>query len=412
MKITPQLLKHIEGSPDQIAVLIKVIPSVMVSLEDVLVKKYNIKVVRRIASAGYISAIVDREKIAEIAKMPQVISVTHIPQVGLLQKAKASLEVMPALPYMKAKTAAEPTMLGEISDFLGITPLKKGGITGKNVIIGIVDSGVALPHPMLDGKINKEQYFVGTSPRDMLGHGSHVAGIAVGNRVTSPNGLMEGMAPDAKVINAKIFDQNTTSADICMQGLEYAAMNGASIISCSWGSSEHFEPFHDVIRTLKAKYGCLFVCASGNEGEPNSIVCPADSEDVIAVGSVSKTGIISEFSSRGPAYDGRIKPDLMGVGENVYSSYLTGGYEILSGTSMATPTISGGLACLMQLGKVNVSSVYGYASKGGVKDNTSGYGVPDFSKSRVQAIRAGLPSNLLMNLGIIPLGFILTKWAK
>lgn len=404
-KLTPELLAQVEGSPDRVAVLIQVIPSVMVAIEDTLRRKYRIDVKRRILTTGHISALVEREYIAEIAKMPQVISVTHIPTVGLLPEVTPT--VIPTLPYMRVAPADVATTLPAVADFLGVTPLKQRGFTGRGVRVAIVDSGVAV-HPMLEGRVAREIHFIGSSPRDVLGHGTHVAGIAVGNRVDTSFGVAEGLAPDAQLVNVKIFETGETTADICMQGLEYAAMNGASIINCSWGASQHFAPFHELIRALRARYGCTFVCAAGNGGpDAETIVCPADSLDVVAAGSVSiVTGGVSEFSSRGPTYAGQVKPDLVGCGEAVISAYLGGSYAPLSGTSMATPTIAGGLACLV---RNMASSVYAHASRATAKDNAYGYGIPNFAASLGDTVARLAPQALIMNLGPLLGGIALLR---
>jgi serine protease AprX len=104
--------------------------------------------------------------------------------------------------------------------------------------------------------------------------------------------------------------------------------------------------------------GKIVICAAGNSG-PNAktIGCPADAPDAITVGATDKSDVIASFSSRGPNRDGTIKPDISAPGKDIVSTRATGihnekaidtYYISMSGTSMATPVVSGAVALMLQ----------------------------------------------------------------
>jgi hypothetical protein len=135
---------------------------------------------------------------------------------------------------------------------------------------------------------------------------------------------------------------------------------------------------------LAAGRGILVINAAGNEGSSawKYIGAPADGDSVLAIGAVDEKGVRAMFSSLGPRPDGRIKPDVMAMGEGT-AHLKDWGYAIRgNGTSFAAPVISGWAACLMQ-SKPDVKSMDLYkmilASGNRAKkpDNEYGYGIPD-----------------------------------
>ena len=236
-------------------------------------------------------------------------------------------------------------------------------VTGSGISMAIIDTGIDYTHPDLGGCLGPGCRVAGGydfvnqdgDPTDDHGHGTHVAGIA------AANGGMRGVAPDANLVAYKVlnvlgkgYQSNVIAA------LEMAVNpdgnpitpDGAQVINLSLGNSlAHPDDPQAQAADLAAQLGAVVVAAAGNRGPAqDTIYSPAIARQAIAVGSVSKTDQLSEFSSRGFTYPVRmIKPEILAPGEAILSTALGGGYEQKSGTSMATPHVAGAAALLRQL---------------------------------------------------------------
>jgi subtilisin family serine protease len=137
---------------------------------------------------------------------------------------------------------------------------------------------------------------------------------------------------------------------ILSAGIEWAVLNDADVISMSLGAQI---PCNGLDATSLAsdaavKRGVHVVVATGNTGPIHgSIGSPGCAREVITVGAVDRLDNIAVFSSRGPTLDGRVKPDIVAPGVLILAAKNGGGYATLSGTSMATPHISGVVALLL-----------------------------------------------------------------
>jgi serine protease AprX len=124
----------------------------------------------------------------------------------------------------------------------------------------------------------------------------------------------------------------------------------------SLSNPTHYQPVDDAVHNAVVN-GVVVVCSAGNTGPyTGSIKCPSDSPDAITVGSTDVYDRISTFSSRGPTWDGRTKPDLVAIGEGVISARASGAivgtpisqyYSYASGTSASCPQISAACAILL-----------------------------------------------------------------
>jgi len=332
----------------------------------------------------------------KIAQLPWVKRIWHVPEVQLLEEV--ILPIIPT-PFPVPAEFAKVTLM-ESAKHVTIDRAKQAGYTGKGIKIAVVDSGVQKSHPMLEGKVIAERNFTSEpDPEDWYGHGTWCASCAVGNYCMSSVGPLEGMAPSALLINAKIFDATgTTTVDIAMAALEWACEQGAHILSNSWGGGP-YDPLRDLIINLKETYGVIMVFAAGNSGpDSKTIVYPGGYPEVVCVGSVAvknpSPDTIADFSSRGPNWQGDVKPDVMAPGGNgkgdydecIYAAGLDGSVKCARGTSMATPHIAGGLALLLEAGLSAtdaVAKLYDNAKdlvEPG-KDNDSGWGTADFAKA-------------------------------
>ena len=215
-------------------------------------------------------------------------------------------------------------------------------VKGEGVKIAVLDTGVS---QHVDLKINVKGGINFTTSnandyQDRAGHGTHVAGIiaAADNEI----GVV-GVAPCAEIYGVKVLgDNGSGSFEWITQGIDWAINNGMDIISMSLGSKHSSEELHAAIKRAYDK-NITVVAAAGNDGDSyvGNIDYPGKYPEVIAIGAVNKYLERSWFSSNGEELA------VAAPGEDIYSTYLNNGYSILSGTSMATPFITGVLALLI-----------------------------------------------------------------
>ncbi len=250
------------------------------------------------------------------------------------------------------------------------------GITGSGSKIAIIDTGVSPNHPDLKDNIKYAESFVKKkygydfeeNSDDLHGHGTHVAGIAAGKGIA--NSKFKGMAPNASIYNLKAASQfgSATPAGV-LAAIEKAINLRVDIISMSLGyqASEASKIIDDAINTA-VDQGIVASISAGNSGDNLfTATSPAVAYKAIAVGATDSLKRVAAFSSRGPTIDRRVKPDIVAPGVNIisalspqsltdyaYNSFVEqfivtgngGNYIAFSGTSMAAPVVSGGLALL------------------------------------------------------------------
>lgn len=231
----------------------------------------------------------------------------------------------------------------------------QAGYDGTGVTVAVLDTGYDFQHPDLNGQVVDVQSFVwGSEGQDLDGHGTHVAATIAGTGIAS-EGLYSGVAPGSKLLVGKVLNDNGSgSMSGILQGMNWAVENGAEIVSMSLGAAGAADcagPTVDMLEALSER--ALFVVAAGNSYTRQTVSTPGCSPKALTVGAIDRDGNTAEFSSRGPSVDGKTaKPDIASQGVNVVSAS-TGGisgneYRLLSGTSMATPHVSGGAAIVLQ----------------------------------------------------------------
>jgi subtilisin family serine protease len=161
--------------------------------------------------------------------------------------------------------------------------------------------------------------------------------------------------PECEELIVKVLgDDGSGSGDGVRDGVLWAASAGANIISMSLGSSNPDERIRQALLEV-VDAGVTVICAAGNEGPIagiDTVGYPARWIQAISVGAVDDQGRPAPFSSRGPEID------ICAPGVNVLSTYRNGGYAKLSGTSMATPFVSGVVGLLLSTGvKLSPASV-------------------------------------------------------
>ncbi|MFD8824945.1 S8 family serine peptidase [Streptomyces sp. NPDC059605] len=230
---------------------------------------------------------------------------------------------------------------------------------GTGVKIAVVDTGIDATHPDLAGKVVAERNFSGSpDAKDRVGHGTHVASTAAGTG--AKDARFKGVAPGARLINAKVLDDRGSGEDSgILAGVDWAVAQGADIINMSLGSPDTsgIDPLEAQVNKLSAEKGVLFAVAAGNSGPGRGTVAsPGSADAALTVGAVDDNDLIAEFSSVGPRIgDGAVKPDITAPGVDITAAAATGtpdqnpaGYTSMSGTSMATPHVAGAAAILKQ----------------------------------------------------------------
>ncbi|HLC22165.1 MAG TPA: S8 family peptidase [Candidatus Nanoarchaeia archaeon] len=209
---------------------------------------------------------------------------------------------------------------------------------GLGVTVCVVDTGIDQDHPDLQANIVGGKNFVAkgvtVDPNkwdDDNGHGTHVAGTvaAVDNTI----GVI-GVAPQASLLAAKVLDRTGSGyLSGVIAGIDYCVSSGADVISMSLGTSSDVQAMHDAVDAAYAQ-GVLLVAAAGND-YGGAVSYPAAYSSVIAVSATDSTDALASFSSVGP------EVELAAPGVSVLSTWKGGGYNTISGTSMATPHVSG-----------------------------------------------------------------------
>ncbi|MFN2745915.1 MULTISPECIES: S8 family peptidase [unclassified Bacillus (in: firmicutes)] len=255
---------------------------------------------------------------------------------------------MRLIPYVTDAKLMDANERPEGIDAIKAPELWSQGFKGKDVTVAVLDTGCDTSHPDLADRIiggknftdddnGKEDLFL-----DYNGHGTHVAGTI------AANGGISGVAPEANLLIIKVLggEDGSGAYEWIINGINYAVEQKADIISMSLGGPADVPELKEAVENA-VKSGVLVVCAAGNEGDGNDRTeeysYPAAYNEVIAVGSVSLTRESSEFSNANKEID------LVAPGEKILSTLPNQKYGKLTGTSMATPHVSGALALIKSL---------------------------------------------------------------
>ena len=258
------------------------------------------------------------------------------------------------------------------------------GITGAGATVALIDTGVYADHPDLAGRVthcedltherNTEAHCA-----DTFGHGTFMAGLIAGNG-TASGGVYKGAAPEAEIVSVKVagFDGSADVTNI-LAGIQWAVANkdvyGIDVMSLSVGTDStvgtRLSPLSFAVERAWAA-GIAVVVSAGNRGpETGTVTSPADNPYVITVGASNDQGtsssinddVVPVFSGRGPTAEGLAKPDVVSPGVSTVSLRSPGSYIDQNfgstasvgdhyfkgtGTSMATATVAGAVAQILQ----------------------------------------------------------------
>jgi hypothetical protein len=309
---------------------------------------------------------------------------------------------------------------------LGLQNLHNLGFTGEGLMVAILDAGFwdvdqgdafsyLWQHNLISG--TRDFVDIGGNVFIQHTHGESVLSILAANLP----GQMMGSAPDAAYW--LIRTEDAWGGEYLLEeynwaaGAELADSVGADIITSSLGYTTFDNTAYDhtyadmdgnttpcvQAADFAASRGILVVNSAGNYGEMDwhYISTPADGDSVFTIGAVNESGTYLALSGKGPTSDGQIKPDVVAQGYNTAIIYGNGVLTVGTGTSFATPIVSGALACLWQAFPNATAEdlrriVRNTAINPGFPNNHIGWGIPDVMDAYSQLIylSANQPSRI------------------
>lgn len=292
-------------------------------------------------------------------------------------------------------------------DMMNGIRLHEAGFRGKGMLIAILDGGFmnvdSIPVFTTVNIIGTKDFSTPKSSNiySELDHGTMV----LSTMATNLPYIYIGTAPEASYLLIRTEAGATESLaeeDFWAAGAEYADFMGVDIINSSLGyttyddkSTSHVYADLDgntsfVSRTASrlAAKGIVLTNSAGNSGSGTwkKIGVPADARDILAVGAITKNKVNTVFSSVGPSADGRVKPDIMAIGNACWLIKGNGKIGTANGTSFASPLACGMVACLWQaLPNKTAFEIMDLVRRSAHQyhqpDNIFGYGIPDFWKA-------------------------------
>jgi len=229
---------------------------------------------------------------------------------------------------------------------LGVTPglvscrVPPSAFDGRGIKVAVLDTGFDLGHPEFVGRAFTTRTFVGQVVQDMNGHGTHTTGTACGPQTPAGNVPRYGIGFRSQVFVGKVLTNSGsgTQAQV-LAGMNWAIANRCQVISMSLGAQIAVQPSYTAAGTAALNAGCLIIAAAGNASNRPGMIgpagAPANSPSIMSVGALDAALRVAVFSNGG-------KVDITAPGVNVYSSWPRPTlHNTISGTSMATPHVSG-----------------------------------------------------------------------
>ncbi len=278
-------------------------------------------------------------------------------------------------------------------DFLHVPALWNQGLSGKNIVVAHLDTGVDGKHPALKSAIasfaafdfmgRAEPNLTARDARDTGEHGTHTAATIAGRSV---KGKAVGVAPGSRLSSAIVIEGGNVVARI-LAGMDWAlGQPGVRVLSMSLGLRGVVNSFLAVTQIIRSR-NILPVFAVGNEG-PGTSRSPGNYAEALSVGAVDSQRHVPDFSSsqRFLRTVDPLVPDLVAPGVDVISAKPGGGFQSMSGSSMATPHIAG-LAALLFEAKRDATvhqvedAIFRSCTLTGIPPGRGNRGVPDAARA-------------------------------
>jgi serine protease AprX len=372
---------------------------VMDATDAPLTKSYVLEVSSQVAEVraesrwfNALCCMASTEQVNKISTLPYVKRVEYTPEM-ISHLAYANED----LGYFDTDSAQRDFMKAQVGRF-GAHYFEENKIDGKGVRVAIFDAGFksyktnpAFEHIRKENRILKTWDFV-KKKENVDGYNTHGTFVmsCVGGRIDEQN---IGMATGAEFLLARTetWTEFYAEEENWLAAAEWADKNGADIINSSLGYTFHRYFRHDMdgktslvskAANMAARKGILVVNSAGNEGSSDwkNIGTPADADSVLSIGGLQpKTGLHTSFSSFGPTWDKRLKPNVTAYGHVMGSG--PGGIKKTQGTSFSGPLVAGFAACAKQLrpGFTNMQLFKEIEKSGDLYpyfDYAHGYGVP------------------------------------
>ena len=322
--------------------------------------------------------------------------------------------------------------IGQIALLNGI-PLHEEGFHGEGMLIAVIDGGFfgIETTSFYQELVNSGRFFGHYSlmPNfvDTLADGwDEVHGTIVTSAMAAnTNGEFVGTAPGASyaLIHTEwVGSEEIIEEDFWANGAEIADSIGADVINSSLGyrmfpdfpqndiTYENMDGVHSIASrcaTILGQKGAIVCVAAGNDGngEFYYVNRPGDAFDIICVGACTADSLIAGFSSHGPSYDGRVKPDITSQGVETACIYPNDELSFANGTSLATPVAAGMCACLWQaMPQYTSTEMMQFIRESGHlynnPDTEFGYGIPNFYQ--VYASHVGINDYNPLQLSVYP----------
>ena len=302
----------------------------------------SIDVTRRLDTTGTVAAVIDRDEAA--ATLNKLIDRPAVDRVALdRQVSSPSVQERDDAPLTGVESVVPADMMaGNDSN----------ATDGEGVTVAVVDTGIDQTHPDLEDRVvDRIDLLDDDRTGDPSGHGTAVAGILAGEGVADERAY-EGVAPGVDVIDVRAMGrtgggQAATVATAIERVVEDTDAD-ILVLSAAVGSSTELQE----TTQWATEQGLIVVTSAGNSGDPRRIDAAGTVEEAITVGAYDhESGQVTDFSSRGPTLDGRVKPDVVARGTTVpapASGQATDRtYRRMTGTSAAAPIVGGVVARLL-----------------------------------------------------------------
>jgi PKD repeat protein len=350
-------------------------------------------------------------RLDEYAALPFVARIK--PMFGFKRFEPEISEIDQSLPDAARSQSAETLDYGSSLNQLqqiGVPTVHQEGYHGEGVTLAIFDTGYRKSHEAFaahyaEGRVLGEWDFInddgntaneGSDLSSQWNHGTLIWSVSGGLK----DGQIYGPAYKANFLLAKTEDlksETPVEEDNWVAALEWADSAGADVITSSLGYIDWYT--YDsldgqtatitIAANMAAGMGIVLCNSMGNSGPSSgSLIAPADAFDMLAVGAVTANGLLASFSSRGPTFDGRMKPEVCAKGVSTFaaSTSSNSSYTTASGTSLSTPLVAGCAAVMIGARPTFPpllirEALMLTASQATAPDNSYGWGIIDVSQA-------------------------------